>query len=140
MAVDSQVVRPRRPWRGALSDALRRTSVRVGALAVIAVVLANLHLPWRPTTLCILRQLTGIPCPLCGTTTAAVHAGSLDILGALAANPFTLVVIGIFATAPITGASRFWNEKLTNRSRPLVCVALLAAAEIWQLHRFGLLP
>lgn len=130
----------RRPWRGSLADALRRTGVRLGVLGVLAVVLANLDLPWRPPTLCLLRQMTGVPCPLCGTTTAAVHVGNLDVVGALAANPFVLLFVGLVATSPLTAALRWWEEKLTNRSRVLVAVALLAAAEAWQLHRYGLLP
>lgn len=139
MTVESRALW-RRPWRYSLDDAMRRTAVRLGWLTVIAVFLANLHLPWRPSTLCILRMLTGIPCPLCGTTTAGVELGNLDFVGAIAANPLTLGVIGLVATAPLTGVGRWWEETLTNRARALVCVALLAAAEVWQLHRFGLLP
>ena len=42
---------------------------------------------------CMLRTITGIPCPLCGTTravTAAVHG---DLLGSLWFNPAGLLVV-----------------------------------------------
>ena len=139
MAVTTRTA-PWRPWRGALRDALRRVGIRVGALSLLALVLANLRLPWRPSTLCPMRTWLGVPCPLCGTTTAAVHLGHLDVVAALAANPVTLVVIGLAVTAPLTGAGRLWDETLTNKTRPVLCVALLVVAEVWQLHRFGLLP
>lgn len=130
----------RRAWWASMRVSLRRTAVRIGVLAAVAVGLANLHLPWRPETLCALRQWTGLPCPLCGTTTAAVHVGHLDIVGGLAANPFTVIVIGLIATSPLTGVGRWWDERLTNRRRAVICVALFAVAELWQLHRFGLVP
>lgn len=131
--------RVRRAWaRRPIHDKLLRTAARLAGLGAVAVFLANLHLPWRPPTLCILRQYTGIPCPFCGTTTAAVHAGHLDVVGALAANPFVLIVTAVIATAPLTGALRGWDA-LSGRTRVLVCGALLLASEIWQLFRFGLL-
>lgn len=137
--VSEPVRRVRRAWaRRPLHDRLLRTAVRLAGLGAVAVFLANLHLPWRPSTLCILRQYTGIPCPFCGSTTAAVHAGHLDIVGAFAANPFVLVVTAIIATAPLTGAIRRWDA-LSGRGRVLICLALLFASEIWQLFRFGLL-
>lgn len=129
----------RRPWEGSLRSALWRTGLRIGVMGLVAVILANINLPWRPATLCALRQFTGIPCPLCGTTTAAVHAGSLDIVGALAANPVTVVIIALLATSPLTGIGRWW-ETMSNRPRVLLCIALFAAAEVWQLFRYGLLP
>ncbi len=39
---------------------------------------------------CPLRTLTGVPCPLCGMTTAATGLASGDLGAALAANPFVL--------------------------------------------------
>ena len=139
MTATSGPLRTHRPWHGTFATALRRTAIRCAGLATVAVVLANLNLPWRPPTLCALRQWAGLPCPLCGTTTAAVHLGQLDVVGAFAANPFTLVVIGLVVTAPLTGIGRWWEVKLTNRWRALAVVVLFAAAELWQLHRFGLL-
>lgn len=131
--------RVRRAWAGRpLHDKLLRTVARLAGLGAVAVFLADLHLPWRPRTLCLLREFTGIPCPFCGTTTAAVHAGHLDVVGALAANPFAVMIVAIIATAPLTGALRCWDA-LSGRGRVLFCVALLVASEMWQLFRFGLL-
>lgn len=109
-------------------------------LGVAAVVLANPQLPWRPPTLCLLRAASVIPCPLYGTTTAAVHLGRFDVVAALAANPFTVTALALVATAPLTGVGRWWDTALGNRPRALLCVALCGAAELWQLFRFGLPP
>jgi hypothetical protein len=46
---------------------------------------------WLP---CPLRTLTGIPCPLCGMTTAATGLASGDLGAAMAANPFVLLLAG----------------------------------------------
>lgn len=117
---------------------LPRTVARAAGLVAVAVFLANLHLPWRPRTLDLLRGLTGIPCPFCGTTTAFVHAGQFDLAGAFAANPFIMLGALAVITAPLTGLTRR-VDALSNRGRVLLAVALLAMAEMWQLFRFGLL-
>ncbi|MGH3094667.1 MAG: DUF2752 domain-containing protein [Streptosporangiales bacterium] len=121
-----------------LRAGLARTAARAAGLVAVAVFLANLHLPWRPPTLDLLRGLTGIPCPFCGTTTAFVRAGQLDLLGAFAANPFIMLGALAVITAPLTGLTQR-VELLSNRGRVLLAVALLAMAEVWQLVRFGLL-
>ncbi|MFN2536917.1 MAG: DUF2752 domain-containing protein, partial [Mycobacteriales bacterium] len=60
---------------------LRSAATRITVLLTAAVLLSLLHLPWRPRTVCVLRTFTGIPCPLCGGTTAAVNVGRGDLLG-----------------------------------------------------------
>jgi hypothetical protein len=42
---------------------------------------------------CRFLALTGLPCPGCGVTTSIAHAARLDVAGALAAQPFGLVVV-----------------------------------------------
>lgn len=125
---------------GGVRRALTHVAIRLGVLGVGAVVLANVHIPYRPATLCALRALTGVPCPICGTTTAMVELGHLQVLQGLAANPFTVVAIGLVVFSPGLPIGRLWDTKLNNTSRALLCVALLTAAELWQLVRFGLLP
>jgi hypothetical protein len=116
---------------------IRTVMRRVGLLAVAVMVTATVHPPARPASLCILRTLTGIPCPFCGGTTAAVHLGHGDLGGAVAASP---LAVAMLAVAPFAGAVAMpaWL------ARPLVWRSIIATAlvggELWQLARFGFLP
>lgn len=117
---------------------------RFGVLIAVVVGLAMLRIP-RPPTLCLLRDVTGIPCPMCGFTTAAVHLGHADLVGAVGASPLAVATCVGFVLTPVTRRSRsatVWRE-LPNRWRQLIpifaSVALLAFAEIWQLFRFGII-
>lgn len=63
------------------------------ALAPLAPLFAGLLPP------CPLHVMTGLPCPTCGTTRAALHLAHGDVLAALAVNPLaagglTLGVLG----------------------------------------------
>lgn len=107
---------------------------RYAVLAGIAVLVGALHISHRPATICLFRAATGLPCPFCGGTTAAVHIGHADIRGAVAASP---LAVAMFATVPLLGAfrpPRWWQNR---RARLLAIVAVLVAAEVWQLARFG---
>jgi hypothetical protein len=100
------------------------------------VVVGALHISHRPTTLCLFRELTGLPCPFCGGTTAAVNLGHGDVPGALRASP---LAVGLLASWPLLGnvrPPRWWGSM---RVRVPVIVAVLAFAEVWQLVRFGIL-
>jgi hypothetical protein len=123
-----------RPW-GAVS--------RFAILIAVVIGLAALHIP-RPPSLCLLREMTGIPCPMCGFTTAGVHLGRADIAGAVGASPLAVATCVGFVLTPFVRHSRpatLWRE-LPIRWRQLipvfVIVAVLAFAEIWQLFRFGI--
>lgn len=106
-------------------------------LAAACVLLASVHLPGRPTTLCLVRATTGVPCPLCGGTTAAVALGSFDLRAALRANPFAVVIGPLLVAGPL-GVARRW-QVLPYRARTLVIGAVLISSELWQLHRIGLI-
>ncbi|GLY73699.1 hypothetical protein Airi01_019660 [Actinoallomurus iriomotensis] len=117
---------------------------RSAVLVAVVVGLALLRVP-RPPTLCLLREATGIPCPMCGFTTAAVRLGHADLVGAAGASPLAVAVCAGFVLVPFIRRSRaatFWRE-LPNRWRQLLpvfaIVAILAFAEIWQLQRFGII-
>jgi hypothetical protein len=94
---------------------------------------------------CPLRTLTGVPCPLCGMTTAATGLASGDLGAALVANPFVLVLAGftlvmvvLMAARAIgwTAAAAQWPESRRRQSYWLAGV-LAAASWVFQLHRFG---
>lgn len=113
-----------------------RVSTRLGLLLGLSVVLAHVRLSGRPSTLCLLRATTGIPCPLCGGTTAAVEIGSGDLVGALRASPLAVAGAPVVAALP---ALRGHLERVPPRVRLAGLLVALAAAEVWQLVRFGLL-
>lgn len=114
----------------------RAVVLRYATVAAVAVALASLHLSRRPATICPLRTLTGIPCPFCGGTTAAVHLGRGDLRGALAASP---LAVAMLSTWPLVGVVRMPRWWASPRARWIAIVATLVAAELWQLLRLGLI-
>ena len=116
-----------------------RVAARVLAVALAAVVLGAVHLRQRPSTLCPLRAVTGVPCPFCGGTTAVADLGRGDLTAAVAASPLALVLVGALPfvrhVAPPSRRQLFPSRRL----RAGVVIAVLVLAELWQLARFGFL-
>ena len=127
-------------WRG-LSPG-RNALARLAAVASGLLVLAWLPMPH---TICPFRMLTGLPCPFCGGTHAGIDLGRGHPVAALRASP--LAVCGALAvvTLPVlrkTGLAEWWRQlpvKTRNTAAITGIVAALAASEVWQLARFGLL-
>lgn len=116
---------------------LRAVAARLAVVAILALALATVRIPGRPATLCTLRSVTGVPCPFCGGTTALAELGAGDVAGAVAASPLTLALAVVVVLAPL-GLVAAWRR----RPMPLQAATLggaLAAAEVWQLARFGLI-
>ncbi|MCU1592043.1 MAG: hypothetical protein JWP11_3299 [Frankiales bacterium] len=103
-------------------------------MAAAAALLAHIRLDGRPSTLCTLRALTGLPCPFCGGTTAAVHAGSGDLAGALRASPLAVLGAPVVAALP---ALRHRIGPLPRGTRLAALALVLVSSELWELHRFG---
>jgi hypothetical protein len=119
------------------------TVLRGSVAGAAALVLAHLTVVGRPATLCPLRALTGVPCPLCGGTTAAVHIGRLDVAGALRASPFVVGCALLVVLTPVLLAIHRASGRaaFTQRARyRLLLLALVGVvfSEIWQLVRFGI--
>jgi hypothetical protein len=51
-----------------------------------------------PIALCLFKQLTGLPCPSCGSTRALGRLAQFDVWGALSMNPlFVVAAFGLLA-------------------------------------------
>jgi len=57
----------------------------------------------RPSeaTLCLMKGLTGVPCPSCGVTRSITHILSGDQGGAFALNPLGFVLVSLMIVLPI---------------------------------------
>ena len=118
----------------AIPGGARTSASRAVGLVLVAVAVAVVHIPGRPATLCLLRATTGIPCPLCGGTTATADLGRGEFAQAIYASP--LVVLGAVALA-----LRPLLSRVLLRTQTAVWTAILVAgalSELWELHRFGL--
>jgi len=114
-----------------------RLVARYAFVTVAAVGLAALHLRQRPATLCLLRSVTGVPCPFCGGTTATVDLAHGDLRSSLAASPIALPMLLAWPLLGVVRSPRWWRPRHVRWTTILVVVV---GAEIWQLARFGVLP
>ena len=74
---------------------------------------ARVSLAWPlPLPFCLLKRLTGIPCPFCGTTRCLQACSRLDFAAALHWNPLALVACVVIAAGFIVWAvDRLWNRR-----------------------------
>src|SRR5689334_7352024 len=101
---------------------------------MIAAAYAVPHLP-SPGTLCPLRRITGVPCPMCGMTTGVVATVHGHLATAAAANPAAPVLVALVLVA--------WLLRAMKAERAIIFVPLglviVVGALMWsfELHRFG---
>ena len=129
------VIAAERPQRGLGRGAGLVVGSRYVAMGLVVLAVAALHVR-RPATLCVLRATTGVPCPFCGGTTAAVHLGHGDVRGAVAASPLALLMIGTWPLLGVVRAPSWWHIRAVRWS---MIAFVLVSAEVWQLLRFGLI-
>jgi len=106
---------------------------RAAVLLAIVIALGAVHIRQRPATFCLLRELTGVPCPFCGGTTAVARLGTGHLRQALVASPLAIVMVVL---TPIIGVVKGPGLRRPALTRTFV-VVVLVASEIWQLNRFG---
>jgi hypothetical protein len=121
----------------AAGDGPLGVALRVGGMAVGAVLAAVVHRIHDPGILCPVRALTGVPCPFCGGTTVFMELGAAHPARALAANPVVLAGAVALAAAPL-GSGRTWWA-IAPRTRAWIIGGVVALSWLWQLARFGLL-
>ena len=113
---------------------LARVGIGYAFVALIAVTLAAIHIR-RPATVCVLRSVTGVPCPFCGGTTATVDLGRGHVVQALGASP--LAIAG-FVVLPIrAGLQQARRLPMVTRTQFMWALGVvLLSSELYELHRF----
>ncbi|MFD0563570.1 DUF2752 domain-containing protein [Kitasatospora saccharophila] len=127
-------------WRrsaGTVPGSVLRVALRASLVAGAAAAVAVAHDAHDPGVLCPLRLLTGVPCPLCGSTTVFVEAGHGRWGAALLANPVTALTAVALVCGPF-GPGRRWRS-LSYAGRNVLVGAALVVAWVWELARLGLL-
>lgn len=97
---------------------------------------------------CLIRSITSIPCPSCGSTRSALAIFSGDLYQALQLNPLGFIIVGILLIAPfwifrdlISGSSSLWsNYKKTEaffsrRTPAIIAITLILANWIWNINK-----
>lgn len=101
-------------------------------------------------TLCLIKNITGYPCPSCGVGRGILNLTKFDIRGAIMQNPLSLIVAVGGLIIPIweirdvlrKDASLFRYNVRTGiwlKKNPVVIIifaALILINWIWNLHKF----
>lgn len=100
-------------------------------------------LRWRPDFVraaahCPLKDLTGIPCPTCGATSAAIALAAGDPRAAWSANPLLLVLVagfllwaGMSVAATLIPGLRFSLQPAPREKRAAGFLAALVLLAAW---------
>jgi len=117
----------------------RRTEVdlrplRWGAVALIPAAVVLSVLPFSPIPPCPLRSITGVPCPLCGSTRGVIAAVHGHVGQALTLNPASLLVIALAVALLVT-----WRFRPAERLRIPIWVVPAALGALWcyQLFKYA---
>ena len=90
-------------------------------------------LPHNPGLPCPLRALTGVPCPMCGMTTAVKAVLSGHVQASVAANPFGIVAVLVAVLLLV-------RPSLRSARLPISLLAGGALVSwVWELVRFHIL-
>jgi len=93
----------------------------------------------RSVPLCLFRNVTGSPCPTCGSTRAVLSLSQADVWAALRFNPLvTLVVLALPVRIALLWRRRSSMPLRSRRARWLLPVALVLLGINWiYVLRFG---
>ena len=82
---------------------------------------------------CLLRAMTGVPCPLCGMSTSVAATVRGDLSDALTAAPAGIALVGLAIWVFVTGRPRRLEVPLPG------VLGLLVVMWVFQLFRFAVL-
>ncbi len=96
-------------------------------------------------TVCPFRNMTGIPCPSCGTTEAIIHITKGEILKAIATNPLVIVASIMLLVFPLwvvidliqkrnSFLTFYIKIEKTLKIRAIAVIAILIILTIWALN------
>ncbi len=118
------------------------------SVAGLCWVFLHLHYPQKMFSLpvCIFRNITGLPCPSCGSTHSVLCLLKFDIAGAVAENPIGLILTPLIFILPpwltidfVSGRNSFYKFYLSAESfvrKPWVATCLIGALTanwIWSI-------
>ncbi len=102
-------------------------------------------------SICIVRNVTGVPCPGCGTTRSVVHVLHGEILDAVTTNPLGLLAAGALTLLPLwigadlvrgraslMHAYAVLNQQLARRAVLVVVVVLVLCLWTWNIYNQGI--
>ena len=94
-------------------SALDRSPVWAFAGMLLLLAGARVSLAWPlPLPFCLLKRLTGIPCPFCGSTRSLQACSRLDFAASFHWNPLAFVAcVGIAAWFIAWAVDRLWNRR-----------------------------
>lgn len=108
--------------------------LRWAAVALVPAAAVLSVLPFNPVPPCPLRTITGVPCPLCGSTRGVIAAVHGHVGQALTLNPASLLAILLAVVLLVT-----WRLRPAARVRiPAWTVfAVLGALWCYQLFKYA---
>lgn len=106
----------------------------LASLAVLALA-AMLAMRAQPAavaglTSCPFRDLTGLPCPTCGTMHALDALGRGDLRAALGANPLATGALLLLVPATVASACRRRRLDLSSRARRLLILGVVGVVAL----------
>lgn len=74
----------------------------VAGLAWTSYLMQHPHLVYdEQVTPCMIKHVTGVPCPSCGSSRSVISLVNGDITGAIYWNPFGLIIFAIMVISPV---------------------------------------
>jgi hypothetical protein len=130
-------------------ERLQRVRFSVRLLALLVFLIPARMLAMRSSgfstgpSLCLFRNITGLPCPFCGSTRSVGHILQGEFSAALFSNPLGYFGLGFLivlflSPATIKGASSSVAQKwwtLTQRNQIVITVGLIVLAWVFNLPR-----